>query len=124
MKTGTENKFAAILQARQSPAVMEEEPIAATPKPTRNPVAPIVTASAAVVPARPVGRPGGKGKKSDPNFRQVTAYIPRELHNNATIALRLANQERVDADKEDFSELLTRLLANWYEKQAFYQSRK
>jgi hypothetical protein len=124
MKTGTENKFAAILQARQSPAVMEEEPIAATPKPTRNPVAPIVTASASVVPSRQVGRPGGKGKKSNPSFRQVTAYFPKDLHNNATIALRLANQERVDADKEDFSELLTRLLANWYENQAYYRPTK
>lgn len=68
-----------------------------------------------------MGRPGGKGKKRDPNFRQVTAYIPRQLHTNATVALRLANQVRVDADKEDFSELLSRLLADWYQHQTFYR---
>jgi hypothetical protein len=71
-----------------------------------------------------MGRPTGKGKSSDPAFRQVTTYIPQELHSNATIALRLANQLKVDVDKEDFSELLTRLLANWYEKQTFYRPAK
>jgi len=108
----TENKFAAILQARHAPTGAEA---AAVPPAQRPPVA------AAAAPAKWPGRPGGKGKKSDPNFRQVTAYIPQDLHNNATIALRLANQERVDADKEDFSELLTRLLADWYQGQTFYR---
>jgi len=84
---------------------------------------PIALASA---PVKPSGRPGGKGKKRDPHFRQVTAYIPRQLHTHATVALRLANQIRVNADsvnadKEDFSELLTRLLADWFEHQTFYR---
>ena len=108
----TENKFAAILQARHEPNGLEN--IAATP-------AQPPTVTDASLPAKPTGRPGGQGKKRDPNFRQVTAYIPRQLHAHATIALRLANQVHVDADKEDFSELLTRLLADWYQRQTYYR---
>jgi hypothetical protein len=109
----TENKFAAILQARHEPT---GEGTAAVSPAQGQPVTP-----AAASPALAIGRPGGKGKKRDPNFRQVTAYIPRELHTHATIALRLANQERIDAEKEDFSELLSRLLADWYQQQTFYR---
>jgi len=102
------NQFAAILLARQKPA--GEDPAAASP--AQRPPEPPVPA---------MGRPGGKGKKRDPNFRQVTAYIPQALHNNATIALRVDNGNKIDAEKQDFSELLTRLLAAWYERQTFYR---
>ena len=105
-KTG--NQFAAILQARHKP--IGEAPATLSP------------AQSQPEPAGPViGRPGGKGKKRNPNYKQVTAYIPQQLHTNATIALRLANQERVNSDKEDFSELLTRLLAEWYQRQDYYR---
>jgi hypothetical protein len=107
-----ENKFAAILQARHDSTGAETAVVSPV---QRGPEAPAAATS------KGTGRPGGKGKKSDPNFRQVTAYIPQQLHNNATIALRLTNQIRVDADKEDFSELLTRLLADWYQSQTFYR---
>lgn len=110
-KTG--NKFAAILHARHEPT--GGETAAETPAQCQ----PVPPATASMVSA--IGRPGGKGKKRDPNFRQVTAYIPRQLHTNATVALRLANQICVDADKEDFSELLSRLLADWYQHQTFYR---
>ena len=122
MKTKPENKFAAILQARHdSPGA---EPDAIPPPPASSPIAPTVTTATVEEAPKRIGRPAGKGKSSDPAFQQVTAYIPKELHNNATIALRLANQIRVDTDKEDFSELITRLLANWYEKQTFYRPDK
>ena len=115
MKPRGENKFAAILQARHDSA--GAEPAAVSPAQPKA-VAPVPPA------ATPKGRTPGKGKSSDPFFRQVTAYIPQELHSNATIALRLANQIRLEADKEDFSELLTRLLAGWYERQTFYRPGK
>ena len=120
MKARSENKFAAILQAR-NPAT-GAEPAATSPAQPKA-VAPeaAATAPTATATAKHTGRPAGKGKSSDPNFRQVTAYIPAELHNHATIALRLANQVRVDADKEDFSDLLTRLLADWFERQTYYR---
>jgi hypothetical protein len=116
MKPRAENKFAAILQARDSAGA---EPAAVPPAQPRavKPVTPGDTPKRA-------GRTPGKGKRSDPFFRQVTAYIPQELHNNATIALRLANQVRPAAEQEDFSDLLTRLLAGWYDKQPFYRPGK
>jgi hypothetical protein len=112
-----ENQFAAILQARTATGA---EPAATSPAHPKA-VAPATAATAPTAPAQRTGRPAGKGKSSDPAFRQVTAYIPRELHDHATIALRLANQVRIDADKEDFSDLLTRLLADWYQTQTFYR---
>jgi hypothetical protein len=146
MKTASknENKFAAILQARQGSAMEEQEPAPPVTVDVTAPTTPPVASSRLdsplparkrqqpIIPVNPTtattteelpkrfGRPAGQGKSSDPNFRQVTIYIPRELHNNATIALRLANQTRIDADKEDFSDMLTQLLANWYEKQRYY----
>jgi len=128
------NKFAAIFQARQSLTTDYQEPLVKTEKPPLRRLRP--SAATGVVaqpetdakPQAPVIAPikkGGReiGKRSDPNFNQVTAYIPAQLHNNATIALRLANQNRIDAEKEDFSELLARLLANWYETQTYYRPR-
>lgn len=46
-----------------------------------------------------------KGKRSDPNYIQVGAYIPKELNKDVKRLL-------VDADK-DFSELVTELLEKW-----------
>ena len=130
----TTNKFAAILSARQKPDVektsvqVQTEPpdVTVSPVPTQRqkrmkPMTPAVTTNATEEISAPVVPVQGRGKRSDPNFRQITAYIPQRLHDNATIALRLANQTRLDAEKEDFSDLITRLLANWYEKQGFYK---
>jgi hypothetical protein len=116
-----ENKFAAILQSRNH--ATGAEPAAMPPDQPRA-VATVAAPTTPTATGTRTGRPAGKGKSSDPAFRQVTAYIPQELHSHATIALRLANQVRLDADKEDFSELLTRLLADWFERQKFYQPRK
>ena len=130
------NKFAAIIHARKTEEPAEPIPTSEAttsmptvsiqsvrpPKPAKikTPAPPKLSSEVAV---NRVGRPAGKGKKSDPNFRQVTAYVPAQLHTNATIALRLANETRVDTEKEDFSELLTRLLANWYEQQNYYKAK-
>lgn len=122
-----QNKFAAILNARQS-ATADEPPATVAVETTP----PTIAILPAPKPQRKQPRPTGvtavppspaqeRGKRSDPNFQPTTVYFPRELHNNATIALRVANETRVDAEKEDFSELVTRLLANWYEKQNYYK---
>ncbi|MGB2925430.1 MAG: hypothetical protein WBB82_09020 [Limnothrix sp.] len=49
-----------------------------------------------------------KGKRSDPSFTQVSAYIPKELHKQIKIEL-------MDSD-QDFSGLVTELLTEWLEK--------
>lgn len=128
MNTQQPNKFAAIFHARQgSPDAAQAadvEPQAAS-KPVHQSAQLSVATSRPTAPATNTAavtsRASGQGKSSDPRFKQVTAYIPQELHTNATIALRLANQTRIDAEKEDFSELLTRLLSKWYESQNYYK---
>jgi hypothetical protein len=53
------------------------------------------------------GRPAGK--RSDPGYVQVTAYIPSELHHNIKLALLQERKGR------EFSELVGELLAAWLE---------
>jgi hypothetical protein len=57
------------------------------------------------------GRPGGQGKRLNPDYSQVTAYIPTTLHDETKINLiRQGNRE--------FSELVEELLAAWNKKQS------
>lgn len=61
------------------------------------------TSPSSIVPKR--GRP--KGKRSDPDFEQVTAYVRSETYRKTKIAL--LQQEEF----EDFSELVEDLLSDW-----------
>ena len=56
-------------------------------------------------PAPARGRP--KGKRSNPAYEQVTAYIPGELYRNVRIGLLQ------DAKGQEFSELVADLLSAW-----------
>ncbi len=63
-----------------------------------------------VEPTAKRGRPGGQGKRGNPNYAQVTAYIPKKLHNETKVNLiRLNNRE--------FSQLVEELLWDWNMKQ-------
>jgi len=55
------------------------------------------------------GRP--RGKRSNPDYEQVTAYIKRETYRNTKIAL--LQQE----NKQEFSELVEQLLTEWLSTQ-------
>jgi hypothetical protein len=50
------------------------------------------------------------GKRSDPNYMQVGAYIPKDLNKDVKRLL-------VDTDG-DFSDLVTELLRNWVNQQS------
>ena len=50
------------------------------------------------------GRP--PGKRTNPDYQQVTIYIPRALHDQAKIAL-------IQEGRKEFSELIGDLLASW-----------
>jgi hypothetical protein len=54
-----------------------------------------------------MGRP--KGKRSDPDFEQVTAYIKSATYTSVKIELLKEGQKR------EFSELMQQLLDNWLE---------
>jgi hypothetical protein len=57
------------------------------------------------------GRPGGQGKRLNPDYSQATAYIPTTLHDETKINLiRQGNRE--------FSELVEELLAAWNRAQS------
>ncbi|HEY9684305.1 MAG TPA: hypothetical protein V6C86_22185 [Oculatellaceae cyanobacterium] len=77
------SKFASVLKAAKDEAVAEIEP-----RPTL------------VMPSK--GRP--KGKRSDPTFEQVTAYIRKDTYKQTKLALLQANAEK------DFSQLVEELL--------------
>jgi hypothetical protein len=55
------------------------------------------------------GRPGGRGKRGNPDYVQVTAYIRGKIHEETKINLiRQGNRE--------FSELVEELLLMWNAK--------
>ena len=59
------------------------------------------------MPTKPRGRGRPRGKRSDPDFDQVTAYIRKHTHQGAKIALLQEGRGR------EFSELVEDLLAKW-----------
>lgn len=85
------SKFAGILHSRK-------ESEAASPEMETTPVA-------------KRGRPGGHGKRLNPDYSQVTAYIPTVLHDETKINL-------IRGGKREFSELVEELLIAWNHAQS------
>jgi hypothetical protein len=50
------------------------------------------------------------GKSSNPEFTKITAYIKKATHKKASLIL-------MEQEKEDFSELVERLVSEWIVKQ-------
>lgn len=67
-----------------------------------------------VVTAQRNGRPA-TGKKSDPNYRQVTAYVRKTLYREVSEALYDDSRGR-DTKPKEFSELVDELLEEWRNK--------
>lgn len=57
-------------------------------------------------PAAKRGRPGGQGKRGNPDYAQVTAYIPKKLHDETKVNL-------IHLNNREFSQLVEELLRNW-----------
>jgi len=91
------SRFDGILKAKgrgPDPDEAPPDPTPATPSPTAPPS-----------PAPRKGRP--PGKRSDPAYEQVTAYIPGDLYRKIRIGLL------EDAKGQEFSELVADLLSAW-----------
>ena len=58
-----------------------------------------------------MGRP--PGKKSDPEFIQLTSYITRTTHNQIKLELL---RDATEGRKQDMSELIEDLLCAWLKK--------
>jgi len=79
------------------------------PKPAHAEALPAVVQAPPVIETTPTrGRP--KGKRSDPDFEQVTAYIRKDTHRQVKMALLAQGQNR------EFSELTQALLSAWLEQ--------
>ena len=60
-----------------------------------------------LMPTKPRGRGRPRGKRSDPNFEQITDYIRKQTHQGVKIALLQEGRS------QEFSELVEDLLAEW-----------
>lgn len=91
-----EKKEAPSVKKDQTVVAQKIEPAAAITNTTASP-APFATQSRG-------------GKSSNPEFTKITAYIKKATHKKAVLIL-------MEQEKEDFSELLERLVSEWIVKQ-------
>lgn len=110
------SKFQSIFEPDEEP-VVEETPqsIAPVTKPETTPepltVPGEIIPEQGSMPNRRAGRPA-TGKKSDPNYRQVTAYVRKDLYREVTDALYDESRGQ-DMKRKEFSELVDELLEQW-----------
>lgn len=104
----SDNRFSNIFKAREDNVATEPE---ATAAPSPAPVTPAAKPPQArkvktdVVETKPLGRP--RGKRSDGEHVQVTAYIRRSTH-------RAVKKILLDEDRgQEFSQLVEELLSKW-----------
>ncbi|MBE9015828.1 hypothetical protein C7Y66_10935 [Chroococcidiopsis sp. CCALA 051] len=94
------SKFKSILSAAKN-REPEPEPEEFSQDAVVNQPQPVVESQ----PTQKRGRP--KGKRSHPDYEQVTAYIRKETHRDIKIALLS------EGDGREFSELIQELLEQW-----------
>ena len=100
------SKYGEILKGARSRAGGDDQPAAGTPGPVHAP-APTAPGPPLDLPPAPPRRGRPPGKRSDPGFVQVTAYVPGDLYRRVRIGLL------EDAEGQEFSELVAELLADW-----------
>lgn len=98
------SKFKNILDAANKPE--DKEAVDESVKAVKKTLTPIVDEK-----PQPVKRGRPKGKRSNPDFEQVTAYVRSKTYRQTKIAL--LQQEEL----EDFSELVEELLSEWLSTQ-------
>ena len=64
------------------------------------------------LPPAPTAGRRASGKKSDPRYKQVTAYVRKDLYRTVTDALYDDARGR-DSKRQEFSELVDELLERW-----------
>ncbi len=115
--TARPSKFQSIFESDQEPVVEAGPATSATslPEDTLPPTSPDAdsarASAAGTAPNRRPGRPA-IGKKSNPNYRQVTAYVRKDLYRDVTDMLYDEGRGR-DTKRKEFSELVNELLERW-----------
>lgn len=97
-----QSKFTAILERKRDGEAEEKE---ALQQPVSSPTAG----------RKGPGRPAGK--RTNPDYAQVTAYIPKSLHEDVKIAL-------IKEGGKEFSTLVEELLSEWMRSKAVAPSPK
>lgn len=116
------SKFSSIFVTPQDPEPEKTVEETAVPEVAPDAATAIVPAaekpSPAMEPATPqTATRTTTGKKSDPRYKQVTAYVRKDLHRNVTDALYDETRGRDDAKRKEFSELVDELLERWLQGQ-------
>lgn len=109
------SKFSSIFQAAQEPEETPQETAAEAITPISEPETSVAAATVVTEPA-PAAESTSRtttGKKSDPRYKQVTAYVRKDLHRHVTDALYDEVRGREDAKRKEFSELVDELLEQW-----------
>lgn len=122
------SKFSSIFEADEELMIQE------VPKGTSPAVAPVVeTPIAPAAEAAPAETELGStprqtsrttGKKSNPNYRQVTAYVRRDLYKEVSDALYDESRGNPNAKRKEFSELVDELLETWLKSRTSSKRRK
>ena len=106
------SKFSGILDARKEEPILEAGQ-EASPLPSIGPSRPKAAAATGgegeTAHKRQRGRPKANGKRLNPDYTQVTAYIPADLHTETKINL-------IKSGKREFSILIEELLTTWNKK--------
>ncbi len=112
------SKFSSIFQNEEEPVIGEEtKALIVAPTVEKETTPQPVAVEAPSTPEqgnetpRRAGRPAGK--KSDPGYRQVTAYVRKDLYRDVTDALYDESRGR-DTKRKEFSELVDELLEQWW----------
>lgn len=121
------SKFSSIFEADEDPIVEQtptstETPVIAeipTPEPAPEPVVEVEQES-----PKPRTTSRTMGKNRDPNYRQVTAYIRKDIDKNVRDALYDESRGQADAKPKEFSELVDELLEEWLKEHAGSKRRK
>jgi hypothetical protein len=102
--TAKVSKFQAVLSSREASEELQEEAIDLVTKdlPAPSPVA-------------KMGRP--KGKRSNPDYTQVTAYIRQDTYKDVRVLLLQ------QGNGQEFSELVEELLSEYLKTQTFKSSK-
>lgn len=109
------SKFSAVFDNRKADDLVEPEielALEVEPVEVISPKPLVVTTEVSTTqpPTKKMGRPGGK--RSDPDYTQVTAYIRGNVHRDVKVALLLEDKG------QEFSELINDLLTDWLRLQS------
>ncbi len=116
------SKFSSIFLNEEKPMVEEETKVLTIPPTVEKETTPLPVAvetpslpeQGSETPRR-MGRPA-TGKKSDPSYRQVTAYVRKDLYRKVSDAL-YDESRGLDTKRKEFSELVDELLEQWWQDQ-------